>query len=185
MNVQEAKQDLMLRTKKGSVMLYVGAVYWLLLGILSFIDMHINILGLIYLIGAGLLFPIGILVSKLLKVDFTANDNPLSNLAGIVGGMQILFSPILILIFMERVEWLPFFVATLTGTHFLPFMVLYNSKGYLFQSLGTVGWASVVGFVFMEHVFVMLPFGASAVYLIASMLIARENKMVRQSPDLM
>ena len=172
----EAKKDLMIRTKKGIAMFYVGTVFWLLMGILSFIDMHINLLGLFHLIGIGMVFPLGMLVSNLLKIDFIAKDNPLSNLAGVIGGMQILFAPILILIYMEKIEWLPFFIAVLTGAHFLPFSALYNSKAFIFQTFAVVALASIIGFGFMEHVYTILPFGLSVIYFITSILLTNENK---------
>lgn len=178
MDVDKTTIDLMKRTKKGIPMIYVGVVYWFLLGASSFLNIEIEWLGLFYLIGAGMIFPIGLLVSKLLKIDFLANDNPFSTMGGVLGGVQILFSPILILIFMERVEWLPFFVAVLTGAHFLPYAVLYKSKGYLFQSFAVVGFTSLIGFGFMEQVYTVLPFGISVIYLITCLLISQENKKV-------
>ncbi|WP_096271953.1 DUF7010 family protein [Paucisalibacillus globulus] len=180
MNAIETKMDLMKRTKKGIAMFYVGTVFWLLMGILSFIDMHINLLGLFHLIGIGMLFPLGLLVSNLLKIDFVAKDNPLSNIAGVIGGMQILFAPILILVYIERIEWLPFVIAVLTGAHFLPFSALYNSKAFIFQSIAVVVFASVMGLIFMEHVYTILPFGLSIIYLITSILLTKENKRLTQ-----
>lgn len=179
MNVREVQSDLMQRTKKGVAMFYVGSIYWLLMGLLSFLDMHINLLGLIYLIGTGMVFPLGILVSNLLKIDFIAKDNELSNFAGVIGGMQLLFAPILIMIYMERIEWLPFFIAVLTGAHFLPFSVLYKSKGFIFQSIAVVLMASIVGFIFMNYVYTILPFGLGIVYLITSFLLQNENRKLK------
>ncbi|WP_068674166.1 hypothetical protein [Oceanobacillus sp. Castelsardo] len=176
MNMREVQNDLMQRTKKGVAMLYVGAIYWFLMGILGFFDMHINLLGLIYLIGIGMIFPLGILVSNLLKIDFIARGNELSGFAGVIGGMQILFAPILIMIYIEKIEWLPFFIAILTGAHFLPFSVLYKSKGYIFQSIAVVLMAMVVGFIFMDFVYTILPFSLSVIYLITSILLTKENK---------
>ncbi|GGA87117.1 DUF7010 family protein [Ornithinibacillus halotolerans] len=178
MNVNEAKLELMKQTKKGIAMFYVGTAFWFLMGLLSFIDMHINLLGLFHLIGIGMLFPLGILVSNLLKIDFIAKDNPLSNLAGILGGMQILFAPILILIYMENIEWLPFFIAVLTGAHFLPFSALYNSKAFIFQSVGVIVFASIIGFGFMNYVYTILPFGLSMIYFVTLILLNIENKKI-------
>jgi hypothetical protein len=179
MNVREVQSDLMQRTKKGVAMFYVGTFYWFLMGLLSFFEMHINLLGLIYLIGIGMLFPLGILVSNLLKIDFIAKDNELSNFAGVIGGMQLLFAPILIMVYIERIEWLPFFIAVLTGAHFLPFSVLYKSKGFIFQSIAVVLMASVVGFIFMDYVYTILPFGLGVVYLITSFLLQSENRKLK------
>ncbi|WP_060668608.1 MULTISPECIES: hypothetical protein [Bacillaceae] len=157
-------------------MFYVGSLYWFLMGILGLFDMHINLLGLIYLIGIGTLFPLGILVSNLLKIDFIAKGNELSNFAGVIGGMQLFFAPILIIIYMEKIEWLPFFIAVLTGAHFLPFSVLYKSKGFIFQFMAVVLFSSIVGFVFMDYVYKILPFGLGIIYLITIILLLNENK---------
>ncbi|MBS4207065.1 hypothetical protein [Bacillus sp. FJAT-50079] len=178
MDLNETMLDLMKRTKKGIAMFYVGTVYWLLLGVISFVNIDVKLLGLIYLIGAGSLFPLGILISKLLKIDFFAKDNPLSTMAGVLGGMQILFAPILILIFMEKVEWLPFFVAILTGAHFLPFAILYKSKGFLYASIMIIGATSIVAIVFMDQIYTILPFVLSIIYFITSLLLNEENKQV-------
>lgn len=176
MDISEVKKDLITRTKRGVAMFYVGAGYWLLMGILSFFDLHIKLLGLFYLIGAGMLFPLGILVSQLLKIDFFAKDNPLSGMAGILGAVQLLFAPILVLIFMEQVEWLPFFVAVLTGAHFLPFSSLYDSRAYIFQSVAVVMMATVVGFLFRDGLYSILPFALSAIYLTTCFLLQGENR---------
>lgn len=157
-------------------MMYVGAAFWLLMGILSFIDMHVNLLGLFHLIGIGMIFPLSIFVSNLLKIDIFAKGNSLSNFGGILGAMQIMFAPILVLVFMEKPEWLPFFTAVLTGAHFLPFSTVYNSKAYIFQSVAVVAFASLIGFIFMDHVFTILPFGLAIVYITTSLLLLNENK---------
>lgn len=178
MNFNEVVLDLMKRTKKGIAMFYVGTVYWLLLGLLSFAGLDIKLMGLIYFIGAGMLFPLGILVSKVLKIDFIAGDNPLTKIAGVLGGMQILFAPVLIFVYMENPGWIPFFVAILTGAHFLPFAVLYKSKAYFFQSFGVVGFTSLVGLFVMDGIFSVLSFGLSAIYFITSLLLTLENKQL-------
>jgi hypothetical protein len=178
MNIEKVKLDLMIRTQRGIVMIYIGAIYWFMLGILSFVHMPIKLLGLFYLIGAGMLFPIGIVLSRLLKIDFAAKDNPLSNIAGFIGGMQMFFAPILVLIFLEEIEWLPFFVAILTGAHFFPFAALYNSKGYLFLTISVISFSTIIGFIWKEQIYQLLPFGLSVIYLVTSIKLARENKQV-------
>jgi hypothetical protein len=178
MNIEKVKLDLVIRTQRGIVMFYIGAVYWFILWILSFVHMPIKLLGLLYLIGAGMLFPLGVLLSRLLKIDFMAKDNPLSNIAGLIGGIQLFFAPILVLIFLEKIEWLPFFAAILTGAHFFPFTALYNSKGYVFQTISVVLLTTIIGFIWMEQIYHLLPFGLSVLYFITSMILSKENKQV-------
>lgn len=165
-------------------MIYVGVCYWLILGVLSFIEMDIKLLGLIYFIGAGMIFPMGIMVSKLLKMDLMANDNPLAPIGGVLGGMQILFSPVLILIYVEHIQWLPFFIAVLTGAHFLPFATIYKSKAYIFQSIAVIVVTSIIGLIAMEKIHVILPFVLSAIYFCTCLLLIGENRKVKNSDSM-
>lgn len=154
-------------------MILTGVGFWLIAGLSAFVlD---DLVVWVYLYGIGLIFPVGLLVGKLMKTDLLSTTNPLAKLAGIVGGMQILFAPLVILVLMTMPDWIPMAVGVLTGAHFLPFAVIYRSKGYLFQSIGTVLAASIIGWIFLENTFVITPFVVAAVYIVTCILLHFEH----------
>jgi hypothetical protein len=52
-------------------------------------------------------------------------------------------------------------------------LMIRTKKGITFA---VVVLASIIAFGFMEHVYTILPFGLSVIYLITSILLANENK---------
>lgn len=155
-------------------MILTGVMFWLVAGLAGFLDHNITVW--VYLYGIGMIFPIGILVSKAMKVNMLAKDNPLATLSGVVGGMQILFAPVIILVLFQAPEWIPFTVGVLTGAHFLPFVVIYRSKAYMFQSVATVLTAAFTGFFALEHTFLVTPFVLMGVYATTCLWLIQENK---------
>jgi len=170
---RELSTALAVSSRRGLPMIVTGTLFWLVAGLAGFLDLAITVW--VYLYGIGLIFPVGILVAKAMKADLFAKDNPLAVLAGVVGGMQILFAPLVILILFRLPEYIPFAVGVLTGAHFLPYVVIYRSKAYLFLSIVTVAGAGLIGSLALEHTFLATPFTLTAVYLITCLLLMRER----------
>src|SRR5699024_2205532 len=97
------------------------------------------------------------LISKVLKINFLANNNPLSVIGGLIGGIQVFFAPLIILVALNQPDWIPFVVGILTGAHFLPYTSIYDSRAYLFQTVATVGIVTVVGFGWMKQAYLFIP----------------------------
>jgi hypothetical protein len=175
MSLKELKQDLSISAQKGSPMFIAGILFWLTAGLSgTFLSKSITVW--IYIFGIGIIFPLGILISKLMKVNFLATHNPLSTIAGLVGGIQIFFAPLVLMVYFNQPDWLPFTVAVLTGAHFLPFVAIYDSKTYLFQTIATVAVATICGFFFLEQSYIFIPYALIIVYFITFIGLRMETK---------
>ena len=69
---------------------------------------------LIWIFGLSVIFPFGILLSKLLGVNILATGNPLGTLGGIVAAPQAFYIPVFIIVYMhipiiftfyDRITW--------------------------------------------------------------------------------
>ncbi|SFB04490.1 MULTISPECIES: hypothetical protein [unclassified Bacillus (in: firmicutes)] len=169
----DLQQDLSSEAQNGYPMFIAGIVFWLCAGLASFFLAE-KVLVWVYVFGVGLVFPLGILVSKVLKINFLATHNPLSVIGGLVGGIQIFFAPLVILVAYEQPGSMPFVVGVLTGAHFLPYVAIYQSKAYLFQTVGTVLAVSVIGINWMDQAFTLIPFVLVVVYAITLIWLIRE-----------
>lgn len=179
LNYQDLKIDLSKSAHKGSPMFIAGTLFWLIAGLSeTFLSRDVTIW--VYLFGIGSIFPLGILISKLLKVNFLATHNPLSTISGLIGGIQIFFAPLVIMVFLNQPDWLPFTVAVLTGAHFLPFVAIYESKTYFFQTFATILSATIVGFFFLEQSYIYIPFSLVIVYLITFVGLNLETKQLNK-----
>jgi hypothetical protein len=177
MNLYELKKDLSMETGLGYPVFLAGILFWLFVGISSFIVTPETLVWM-YVFGIGAIMPLAILISKLLRVNFLSAHNPLSTVAGLVGGVQLFFAPLVIMIVLHQPDWIPFAIGVLTGAHFLPYVWIYDSKVYLFQTIATVFVASFFGIVFMELSFHIVPFALSIVYSVTLLLLIRQHRLL-------
>src|SRR5699024_9133418 len=95
-SLTQLRQDLSHRTVSGLHAIVAGIFIWAVFTVLGVFITDSSTLALIYVFGAGLLFPLSLLVSKPLGPDPFAAGNPSGTLAGLLGAMQILFIPLTI-----------------------------------------------------------------------------------------
>jgi len=173
----EMSANLAASTKRGLPMIATGFIFWLLAGLAGFLDHDITVW--VYLYGIGLIFPAGLGVARLMKAEMFVQGNPLASLAGVIGGMQVLFAPLIVYMLFHVPDWIPPAVGVLTGAHFLPFMLIYRSRAYGFLSIATVASAALIGFAAPESVFLATPFVLMGVYGITCLLLLGEWKKDR------
>lgn len=107
MNVVEAKKDLAIKTKRGLPIILAGVLFWIVMSIIGFALSEKQVVW-VYLIGMGCVFPFGLMIAAILKIDMFAKGNPLGVLAGLIGGINVLNIPLVLLAYFQFPEWLPF-----------------------------------------------------------------------------
>ncbi len=172
--INEAKHDVARRSRRGITTIRAGVVLWTTFGVLGMVLPPSPHRALIYLFGAGMVLPIGMLLAALLKIDLFANGNPLGRLGGVLGGLQLLFIPLMIGAYGATPHAVPWYLGVLVGAHFLPFMWVFNSYAYLFCALATTAVAGLSGLVLPHLTFVVTPFAVAGVLLITVVLLMRE-----------
>ncbi|MBM6648378.1 hypothetical protein [Bacillus sp. RIT 809] len=175
MNISEAKRDLAQKTKKGFPVIIAGLLFWIVASITGVLLSEKQVVW-VYLIGMGCVFPCGLMIAAILKIDMFAKGNPLGTLAGLIGGINVLNIPFVLLAYFQFPEWLPFVVAMLIGVHFVPYVWIYESKSYGLLSVGTVLVTSVCGILFAEKGFTVIPLAVTVVYFITLISLSIENK---------
>lgn len=171
----QLKKEIIVSAQRGYPILLSGAIYFFILGFLPFF-LDMARVQLIWILGLGVIFPFGLLIAKLLKIEIMTKGNPLGNLGGIVAGMQMFYLPIFILVYQMIPEWIPFTIGILGGSHFLIYVWIYASKAYLFLTIATVAVSAVFGGGLVGQPFVYVAFAISAVYFITVGWLLQENK---------
>lgn len=177
--LEELQSDIIIEAKKGYPILLSGSIVFLLFTFLPFI-LPMEAIHLIWIFGLGAIFPLGLLLGKLLGVNLLSTKNPLGTLGGIVAGPQAFFIPVFILVYMHIPAYLPFTIGLLGGSHFLPYMWIYKSKAYLFVTLGVCLSALIIGGWLVDYAFTIVPLAISTVYGIGVLLILKELKTERK-----
>ena len=174
-SLERIQSNLIQEAKKGYPILLSGCIVLLLFTFLPFL-FPIETVYLIWIFGLAVIFPFGILLSKLLGVNILATGNPLGTLGGIVAAPQAFYIPVFIIVYMHIPSYLPFTIGLLGGSHFLPYMWIYRSKAYLFVTLGVCLSSLIIGGFFVDQAFFFVPLAISLIYGIGVLLILRELK---------
>ena len=174
-SLERIQSNLIQEAKKGYPILLSGCIVLLLFTFLPFL-FPIETVYLIWIFGLAVIFPFGLLLSKLLGVNILATGNPLGTLGGIVAAPQAFYIPVFIIVYMHIPSYLPFTIGLLGGSHFLPYMWIYRSKAYLFVTLGVCLSSLIIGGFFVDHAFFFVPLAISLIYGIGVLLILRELK---------
>jgi len=173
--LDQLQTDIISTSKKGYPILLSGTIVFLLFSLMPlFVPM--KIVHLAWIVGLSVIFPLGLLISKLVNVNMMATDNPIGTLGGIVAAPQAFYIPVFVLVYMNIPEYLPFTIGLLAGSHFLPYMWIYKSKAYLFVTLGICFSALILGGFFTDQAFTLVPLAMSIVYAIGVVFILRELK---------
>jgi hypothetical protein len=175
MNLQTMKLDLARSTWRGLPNILAAVGLWSSFGALGIILPDMPQRALIYLFGAGLLVPLGLLAAALLRIDLFAKGNPLAVLGGYLGGLQILFIPLMVGAYLATPQFVPWYLGVLVGAHFLPFAWLYDSRAYLFGSIVTTLAAALTGWLLPALTYVATPFAVVAALLLTALLLWRER----------
>ena len=173
--LDQLQMDIIMTAKKGYPILLAGAIVFLLFTLMPLV-IPMKTIHLIWIFGLSVIFPFGILISKLVNVNLLVTDNPIGTLGSIVAAPQAFYIPIFVLVYMQIPEYLPFTIGLLAGSHFLPYMWIYKSKAYLFVTLGTCFSALILGGFFVDQAFTLVPLAISIVYGIGVLFILRELK---------
>jgi hypothetical protein len=130
-------------TRKGVGLPIAGVAFWVAASGVFYL-VSPKLAGLVVMLATGLVFPLGIVISRLLKGDVLAKQPPLSDLGGILAAVQLFDWPIIILCYVLLPVWLPFVLAVLFGSHFLPYGWLYQSRGYYFLGIAVPAAAAAL-----------------------------------------
>lgn len=175
MDLGTMKRDLARRSWRGLPNIMAAVGLWIAFGALGIALPDTPQRALIYLFGAGLLLPLGLLIAALLRIDLFARGNPLALLGGYLGGLQILFIPLMVGAYLATPQFVPWYLGVLVGAHFLPFAWLYDSRAYLLGSIGTASAAALTGWLLPAMTYVATPFAVAAALLLTALLLWRER----------
>ncbi|PLS15421.1 hypothetical protein CVD28_22610 [Bacillus sp. M6-12] len=171
--LENYQENIILEARKGFPILISGAIVFLLFTLIPFV-FPIETVYLIWIFGLCVIFPFGIILSKMLGINILATGNPLGNLGGLVAAPQAFFIPVFIIVYMHIPTYLPFTIGLLGGSHFLPYMWIYKSKAYLFVTLGICLSSFIIGGYFIELAFTLLPLVICIVFTISVLIIFKE-----------
>lgn len=124
------KKEYAVSQKCGAHFISASLIIWLFICGVTFTSLSQYYKNVLSLYCSALLVPLALLFSKIYKIKFSDKDNPL-NSAGLVFALnQMLYLPVVILVWLVKPEQMITAYAMVVGAHFLPYSWLYDSWVY-------------------------------------------------------
>lgn len=169
-------QDQIIRSsRRGYPILIAGSVFFLGLAAISQ-ALPMRSLGLVWIFGMMVIFPSGVALGYLLKINVMTRDNPLGTLGGLAAGIQAFFIPVFIVVYQFAPAYLPLAVGLLGASHFLPYSWIYRSRAYLFVALAMAVASLGVGIGVVSLAYTLVPLATSAIFACGVVWILAENR---------
>ena len=150
------KNELSAKSKNGTSFLLSGVIVWGIITILFLQSFEINTKNIFALYSTGLTFPLAVIISKIMKVDWKAKNNPLGNLGLILNLAQLVYFPLIFWAFISDPNEALVFFAIITSAHFFPYGWLYNTKVFYILSPIMVMLFFFIGLILNgEHLWVI------------------------------
>ena len=135
MNLDEMRVDSAIKQKKGLHFILASGIIWTAVLVVHLTTLPILAKNMLTFCFTAPLMPLSFMISKIIKVDFTNQDNPLTNLGVLFSVNQILYLLIAMWIYAAVPEKMVMILAMIFGAHLLPYGWLYQSKSYMVLSV--------------------------------------------------
>ena len=130
MNLEELRNDITLKQKKGLPFICASVVIWLLILIVVLLDLSQEKENLFVFCCSCPLLPISWIIGKILKTDIFEKSNPLGNVGFLFTCNQFLYLLIVMWVFNAVPDKMVMVYAMVFGAHLLPYSWLYKSISY-------------------------------------------------------
>jgi hypothetical protein len=151
MNLDEMRLDSAIKQKKGLHFILASVIIWSAVLIVHSTALHILTKNLLTFCFTAPLMPLAFMISRIIKVDFTNKDNPLTNLGVLFSVNQMLYLLIAMWIYNAVPEKMVMILAMIFGAHLLPYGWLYKSNSYIVLSIVIPIGALIVGINFPPY----------------------------------
>ncbi len=130
MDLIKMKNELSVRFKNGITFLLAATIIWTIITIIFLQHIDIRQKNIFMLYSTGLMFPLAYFLSKILKVDWNSQKNPVGTLGMYLNITQLIYFPIIFWAFIKSPAEMVLFFAIITGAHLFPYGWVYNTKVY-------------------------------------------------------
>lgn len=178
MNLTTLLVDSQRKQQKGIHFIIASVLIWTAIFFIHSSTLPINTKNLYTFFATAPLMPIAYIISKILKIDFTNKDNPLTNLGLIFSINQLLYLLIAMWVMNQQPESLVMVLAMIFGAHLLPYSWLYQSLSYRVFSIIIPLTSLLIGVLYTSRVLALVMIGMELSFaLFLSLELKKLNKI--------
>ena len=148
MTLDELRDDLIIKQKKGLPFILASVVIWLLITIVAILNISIETKNILVFCCSTPMLPISWIIGKKVGVDLFDKKNALGQLAFLFTMNQMLYLLIVMWVFAAVPEKMIMVYAMVFGAHLLPYSWVYKSKAYRIFAIVIPTLSLILGNVF-------------------------------------
>lgn len=164
--LEELRDDIIIKQKKGLPFICASVVIWLLIAVVTSLNVPIKTKNIMVFCCSCPLMPIAWAVGKIIKVDIFSKENPLGKLGFLFTCNQLIYLLIVMWVFSAVPEKMVMVYAMVFGAHLLPYSWLYKSNTYKVFSILLPIIALIIGNVFSSTILAIAFFGLEIIFTI-------------------
>jgi hypothetical protein len=172
-NLDQLRLDSATKQKKGLHFILASVILWSAVMIIHLTELPILTKNLLTFCFTAPLVPLAFIISKILKVNFSNKENPLTSLGILFSVNQMLYLLIAMWIFNAIPEKMVMVLAMIFGAHLFPYGWLYKSITYMVLSVVIPIAALIVGLNYPSQIVAAMMIGVEIVF---SLLLVFEVK---------
>lgn len=124
------KLDLSIQGKNGLAFLIAASIIWIIITIIFLLPLEMYHKNIYMLFSTGLMFPLSVFISNVIKADWKFQHNPLGSLGTFLNVAQIIYFPLLFWAIANSPTHAVLFLAVIVGAHFFPYGWFYDAKPF-------------------------------------------------------
>lgn len=167
MNLDDLRNDIAVKQKKGLPFICASVVIWCLILIVVILDLPQQQENMLVFCCSCPLMPIAWLIGKILKTDIFDKSNPLGNVGFLFTCNQFLYLLIVMWVFSAVPDKMVMVYAMVFGAHLLPYSWLYMSISYRVFSIIIPIVSLVIGCMFSAFLVAVTLLIAEIIFVIA------------------
>ena len=177
MNLTTLLEDSQRKQQKGIHFIIVSVLIWIAVYLIHSSTLPIDTKNLYTFFATAPLMPIAYMISKILKIDFTNKDNPLTNLGLIFSINQLLYLLIAMWVMNQQPESLVMVLAMIFGAHLLPYSWLYQSLSYRMFAIIIPLISLLIGLLYIPRILALMMIGIELSFVLSlSLELKKLNK---------
>lgn len=152
MYLEQMRLDCATKQKKGLHFILASIVIWAAVFLVHLTSLPILTKNLLTFCFTAPLMPLAYLISRIIKVDFTNKENPLTNLGVLFSLNQMLYLLIAMWIYPTIPEKMVMILGMIFGAHLLPYSWLYKSRSYMAMSVIVPIFILIIGISYPAYI---------------------------------
>ncbi|MFN7492215.1 MAG: DUF7010 family protein [Cyclobacteriaceae bacterium] len=168
--------ELSVRAKNGIDFILAASLVWMAITYVWTLPYPSYNKSIITFMIGGVMMPLAILFSKLLKTEWTIKTNPLQPLGLWLNFAQLFYFPFLIFVLIKMPDHFVMVYVIITGAHFFPYAWFFKSVAYAIAAGVISVGAMLLGLFLKQENYFLIPLFLSASLLILAALLFMNYK---------